>query len=440
MPTVQETIKLIRTGENETTEFKRSVSTDFAAEICSLANTEGGVILVGVDDEGDIAGCGKDAEQKISDKIQAVVPVPDVNISSIPIDRKRVVMVRVEKSSKLHSVGNVAYIRVGKNKRPLSIEEVTEKAVESLKVRYDSLPCRVPRSAISKDIVSDYLRRRKRVGTVLESTHSNMKKLRILVKKNGKFYPSNAAVLFFCKTPQDYIPSSGLRIAWFESEEMDVEKDSKEFTGPVWKIVDDVENYMLKNLKLMSAVFVGFKRTGMFEYPIKAIREIVINALIHRNYFIPADVRIFILPNKIIVKNPGSFPPGTTPENPEHIARNPLLCQYMHEWGYIEKYGVGIERVKKICSEHPLASVRFELKQSYTEVIFDKSKKMADIDDIDQKVFGLIKQGKDTSSQIAKAVGLSKVSVVKRISKLETLGLVRKLGKGRSSRYETITR
>ena len=271
--------------------------------------------------------------------------------------------------------------------------------------------------------------------SVLESMESNMKKLKIMVTKGKSYLPSYAGILFFCENPQEYIPNSGLRIAWFEDEEMQIEKDSKEFAGPLWRIVDEVENYLTKNLKLVRGVFAGFKRTDIFEYPVKAVREIIINALIHRNYFIQADVRIFILPDKMIIKNPGSFPPGTTPENPEHIARNSLLCQYMHEWGYIEKYGVGIERVKKICSEHPLVSVRFELKQYYTEVIFEKSKKMAQLDDIDQKVLSLIKQRINASSSIAKELGMSKVSVVKRIKKLELLALVKKRGKGRSIRY-----
>jgi predicted HTH transcriptional regulator len=235
--------------------------------------------------------------------------------------------------------------------------------------------------------------------------------------------------------PQDYLPNTGLRLVWFEDDDMKIEKDVKEFRGPIWKIVDDVETYLLKNLKLIRGVFVGFKRSQVLEYPVDAIREIVINALIHRNYFISSDVRLFILPTKIIVKNPGAFPPGTTPEDPEHIARNPLLCQYMYEKDYIEKFGVGISRVKKICEAHPLVSVRFEVKQYYTSVIFEKTKKFPHFDDLDQKIYLFIKEGANTSSQLVTKLGLSKVSLLKRIKKLKLLGVVKEHGKGRAVYY-----
>ena len=221
---IEEIIRIIRTGESETIEFKTNVSRDIAAEICAFANTEGGTILIGVDDEGNLAGCRKDAEQEISDKVQAVVPAPQIKISSVSIEKKRVVVVTIDKSSRFHSVGNIAYIRIGKNKRPLSIEEVTEKAVENLNIRCDSLSCTAPLSSISKEIVGEYLERRKKRGmSVLESMESNMKKLKIMVTKGKSYLPSYAGILFFCENPQEYIPNSGLRIAWFEDEEMQID-------------------------------------------------------------------------------------------------------------------------------------------------------------------------------------------------------------------------
>jgi ATP-dependent DNA helicase RecG len=87
------------------------------------------------------------------------------------------------------------------------------------------------------------------------------------------------------------------------------------------------------------------------EYPIAAIREAIINALIHRDYLISSDIRVFIFDDRIEISNPGPFPEGVTPERPLHIARNPILCQLMRDIGFIEKYGSGIYFMRDFCKE-----------------------------------------------------------------------------------------
>jgi len=103
--------------------------------------------------------------------------------------------------------------------------------------------------------------------------------------------------------------------------------------------IEQAEDFIRKNIRLFGfRTGFSFGRIDKMEYPMKAIREGVINALIHRNYYEPADTRVMIFDDRIEIVNSGSFPEGVTPEKPRHIPVNPALCQLMYDVGFIEKY------------------------------------------------------------------------------------------------------
>ncbi len=284
-----------------------------------------------------------------------------------------------------------------------------EKAAESAIVFFDELPSSAPPEAISLPLVKKYLEKRRE--------------------------ERNAGLLFFSEAPQEYIPNAKVRVVWFENEEMQRYTDSREFAGTIWKVVDELEEYFSRNLKVLGGALAGWKRKEFMEYPMEALREAIINALIHRNYFDPSEVQIFVFPSKMVIKNPGSFPPGITPDAPQHKPRNPILAQYMYDMGYIEKYGSGINKIKEACRAHPVAEVEFILKPYRTEVVFKKAKEIK-LDELDQKILRVLRKTKSTAStDIAEEAGLSKVSVVKRLNVLIAAGIIRKAGKGRATRY-----
>ncbi|MFH1432392.1 MAG: ATP-binding protein [archaeon] len=110
------------------------------------------------------------------------------------------------------------------------------------------------------------------------------------------------------------------------------------------------------------------------EYPPDAIREAVVNALIHRDYREPSEVKMFIFDNRLEITNPGTFPKGATPDNPVHKPRNPLLCEYMKDIHYIEKYGSGIYLMQKLCKEWGIGKPEYTLDRYWTKIVFKPSK------------------------------------------------------------------
>ncbi len=114
-------------------------------------------------------------------------------------------------------------------------------------------------------------------------------------------------------------------------------------------MIDTAEDFIRKNIRLLGTrTEKSFRREDKFEYPLKALREAIVNALIHRNYFETGDVRVFIFDNRIEIINPGSFPEGGSPKNPRHKPVNEILCQLIYDIGLIEKYGSGIQMMKEL--------------------------------------------------------------------------------------------
>ena len=116
--------------------------------------------------------------------------------------------------------------------------------------------------------------------------------------------------------------------------------------------VNTAEEFIRRNIRLLSfRTSRSFQRDDKFEYPLNALREAIINALIHRDYQETADVRVFIFDNRVEIINPGTFPEGVSPDEPTHKPVNPTLSQFMFDIGFIERYGAGIRMMRRLCEE-----------------------------------------------------------------------------------------
>lgn len=421
-----ELLRLIKEGESERVEFKRSISGDINREVCALANADGGYILVGVDDEGNIAGCDvRKALDILANSIQSIVPPPKIRTHKLSLGDKNILVVEVEKSASLCSVGGVAYIRIGTGIRPLSIQEIVTLSAELGTINWDEMP------SLSIDHINmDYVRwffysmEKVRGKTVPEDAW--MRYLRSVKAVKGDRL-TNAGVLFFTDA-SEFLSQCRCRVVFFDGEP----EGSKEYEGPVWKIIEDVFADISKELKRMEVV-VAARRVRIEEYPLRALREAIINAFAHRNYAIPSDVRIFIHPDRIVVRSPGGLMPGVDLNDPEHVPRNPALCQLLYDAGFIEKYGYGIVMIREECEKHPVASVEFKATANKFEVIFGKEVGSL-LDEVDKSILKILSTPKK-SGELAKELGVSKPTVLSHLKKLEGLGLVKKEGRGPQVKY-----
>ena len=425
-------VRLIRLGEGETVEFK-SRSQGVAETACAMANTSGGSILVGVRDDGSVAGVDRADEERVSSALKALSPPPQMSIESVRFDSRRVIAVTVERMDILVALGPVAYIRIGRGNRPLSITEMLQRAVQLGQLQFDLHPSPARADELDNVLLGQFLKERERLRGIATqgSLAENARRLNVLVKDGGNLRLSYAGLLCFSRKPQEHLSSAGVRVVDLDGKGETVA--IREFDGPVWSAAKEALNHVLGRLRPME-LRVGAARRRILEYPEWPVREAVINAVAHRNYALDADTRIFMHPDRLVIRSPGGFPPGVTPEHPEHRPVNPLLCQYLYDLGLIEKYGFGISNMFAETRAHPFCKLTFSLTPARVDVVFTKTLKKG-LDDLDQKVMALLRDGPMGSTEIAGAILLSRVSAVKRLKRLVSLGLVKMSGRGPSTVY-----
>lgn len=213
------------------------------------------------------------------------------------------------------------------------------------------------------------------------------------------------------------------------------------------RTIENLANMIKQNIRLFGfRTEYSFQRIDKLEYPIKAIRECIINALIHRNYFEPADTRVAIYDDRIEIISPGTFPEGVTPEEPKHVPVNPILCQLMYDVGFIEKYGSGIYMINELCEGWGIPKPEYRLSEVETTVIFKSSGKAIVTSEIEKLGVELnerqreglkiiFEKGKITNADYAKVFKISRNTATNDLTELIKKGLIKRVGRGRGSYY-----
>jgi len=353
----------ITNGECQDIEFKSKAHV-IGETICSFANTNDGTILVGVLDNGNIVGSSKKDEQVIANIAHTCKPSIYPLINSVEACGKNIFVVKVKKSNQIHSFKNIAYMRVGTHDKPLSAEELIEFAREKKTFEFDSQVCEgASLGDIDEEKVKRFLEKarfeRKLDITPNISTREALERVSLI--KNNKL--TNAAILLFGKASQKFFLQTKLRCARYKGTTPITFIDLRIIKGNIIDQVEEAENFVLSHIK-KAAKIVGFERQEVWEYPINALREAIVNAICHRDYAYSSDITMGIFDDKIEISNPGTLPEPLTPEDLKRkhksIPRNPFVANAFFLIGNIEQWGEGTNKIVKWCLEHGLREPDFE--------------------------------------------------------------------------------
>lgn len=442
-------------GENTTTEFKENFDQEAIETAAAFANTHGGVILIGVSDRQEISGItvGKETLRNWSNRIaQATEPRVVLEIESVDMGGKLVLLIRISESSlKPVSVSGRCYKRVGNSNRAMSPQEIAQMHLNATGQSWDQLfVTRAGIDDIDEKKVEWYLNRREVIRNV--SKPQNMSIAAFLKNINGisdDGTPTHAGLLFFSKHPlRRFFYNAQLRVVKFKGTSiLHPVIDRLDCFETLWENVNATEEFIRKNIRLLSLrTSRSFQRDDKFEYPLDALREAIINALIHRNYQEPADVRVFIFDNRVEIISPGTFPEGISPETPTHKPVNPTLSQLMFDVGFIERYGAGIRMMKRLSAEWGNKEPRYEFHPLQTTIIFDspiQESTFVEIDDISEQLnerqknalFHIEKNGQIATREYAEINHISSRTAYTELKDLTDKGLLTAVGKGRGIRY-----
>ncbi len=338
---------LLHEGEGSMLEYKESFSSSLGRELVAFANSAGGKIILGVRDDGTVAGMrdSNDLRAKIQDLARNCDPPVKVLVE--PVGKVLVVHIR-ESESKPVQCREGFFWRQGAGTQKLSRDEIRDFFRSEGSVRFDLTVC--PKFRYPQDFD-----REKYDAWVGESQISHKGRVEdVLVnieaaeRASGRLVFRNAGVLFFAKNVRHFFQQAYITCLLARGTDKVHILDRKDFDGGIVADIEEALRFIERNTRVAYRIE-RLRREEIPEYPVKALREAITNAVMHRDWFNEgANVFVEIYTDRIEVSNPGGLPKGMLPSDLGHksVRRNPLIADLLHRIEFIEKAGTGIKRMR----------------------------------------------------------------------------------------------
>ena len=323
--------------------------------LVAFANSDGGLIVLGIDDDGHLTETIWEEEAESALREAATYCSPPVPTQWQPIETRKVTLIgiNVPRSNHLHTFydGRVL-IRSGSQNRALIGDEVRDLAnsKNSAEFETETVPGATPND-LNWDTIREYLDKRETRGSAkVNDTNEFLFEIGATDREGN---PTTIGILLFGHNPQMFFPQSGVVFVRFHgTEPRDVgggvgygRRD--EITGPMARVVERAWNIIYEEMRV-GATVKKLEREEVTEYPRFAVREALVNAIAHRDYQVTGRrIEIRMYADRMEIISPGGLPGYMTLDNlvEEHFSRNPRLVNGLYQWGYIEELGLGIDQM-----------------------------------------------------------------------------------------------
>lgn len=363
----------ISLGEDSNHQFKQNITNadSLASEMAAFANADGGVIYIGVSDDGSIPGlCFSDVtriNQIISNAASQHIKSPlTVKTENIPVGNNRIVIaltIPKGQDKPYFDRNGVIWFKTGADKRKINSREELCRLFQSVdRFHADELPTKTGIDKLDKLRFRDFLQK-----TFDIPLPEDPDELRILLQNMNLATEEGvlnlAGVLLFTEHPEWIKPQFIVKSVRYPGNTIHVSEyiDTEDFSGPLKRIFDDAMAFIMRNLHKIQAGR-GVNTPGIPEVPPVVFEELLVNALVHRDYLISAPIRIFIFDNRIEIISPGNLPNNLTVEKirkGNSNIRNPVLVSFIAK-GLLPYRGLGsgIRRAVEIWSDIDLIDDR----------------------------------------------------------------------------------
>ena len=349
-----ELIEKIILGEDATIEFKREMPhrSSLADEIAAFANTEGGVILIGVDDNSDIVGLEL---QQLNQVEKTVVEICEDSIEpSVPIfteklrlDDKNILKIEVPRSLFVHKTPNGYFTRQGSSKREIPTDQLARLLQSRSQARIiefdEQLVPNTHRETLREPLYQRFITE----NATEDDIEDLLLKRSLLVKDGRETRASVAGVLMCHDTPDDYLYNSFIQAVYYSSKEKDAnyQIDAKDFRGPLDQQIIDAFKFVQKHNEESARKEIG--REDHSQYSMRAAFEAIVNAVVHRDYSKSGSkIRLFMFADRLELYSPGALANTVTIEKLRYsqATRNELLSRLLSEITLDDDVGSQVKR------------------------------------------------------------------------------------------------
>lgn len=305
---------LLKSVESDTLEFKESFDKETVETAGAFTNTKGGLILVGVTDKGNPKGIqisAKTQKDWANQIAQSTEPrlIPEIELAKI--GGKAIVLITIKESPlKPVSVKGRCIRRVGTANRIMTPQEIAELHLHSTGGSWDKFPARDAALAdIDKEKVRKYMKRAIASGRCKIAENENslevLQKLELI--KNGR--PTWAAILLFRREGKDFLSQAAIHCGRFKEETLVI--DDRMIRGVIIEQIEEAMDFIRKNINVRFVMTGKPAREQIWDYPLEAVREALINAVCHRDYSIPSNTEVRIHDDRLIVWSPKAEAEGS---------------------------------------------------------------------------------------------------------------------------------
>lgn len=412
--------------ETRTLEFKETITNTFLKTVSAFSNYDGGTILFGIDDDGNVKGLPDakqsclDIENRINDSI---TPQPNYTLDLQNNDQTIKLTVK-SGAQKPYLYKSKAYKRNDSATIEVDTLEFSRLVLEGKNIRFEELPCK------EQNLSFEVLRRKLKESIQIETFNQDtLKTLNLYDNVNGY---SNAAGLLADK---NHFP--GIDIVKFGENISVIQKrgtfENMSVLAAYEKSIEVFRDYYEYE------VIQGADRKKVEKIPEAAFREAIANALIHRAWDVEAQIRVSMYDDRIEIASPGGLPAGITEkeylDGKLSVLRNRNLANVFYRLGFVEIFGTGIARIKQLY-EDALIKPDFEVSENAIRIVLPLLEENADLTEDERAVYKVLsKTMLKPISEIAPYVSFGRSKTAQLLKEMVQKGVVMVEGKGRGTKY-----
>ena len=432
--------------ESMNVELKEILTSELKKEVVAFANTCDGIIYIGVNDKGEVIGVenSDDVIERAGASIRNAIK-PDVSmyvtLNVEQVENKNIVTIRVQRGvSRPYYIAEKGlkpsgvYIRQGNSSVPASEDYIRQMIKETDGDSFEKL------RSLNQELTFNYA---DMIFKNADISFGDIQKKTLGIIGEDNLYTNLGLLL------SDQCVHT-LKIAIFEGKEKGIFKDRKEFKGSLLKQITEAFEY-IDLLNKTQATFEGLIRKDERDYPVEAIREALLNAVVHREYSFGSSTLVNIYEDRIEFLSLGGIISGLSLEAVMlgvSQSRNEKLADVFYRLHLIEAYGTGIQKILLNYKNYNLKPV-FKAETGAFQVILPNihyqseteeniEKQPLGLDDEYKKIINFLEQGTKSRKEIQEYIELSQSKIITMLRELLSLGLIVKIGNGKNTKYQKI--
>lgn len=439
-------------SESSILEFKQEMpkNDQIIKTVIGFCNQNGGKLVIGVTDHGNIIGISpEEAASAIESFGKAIYDASTPPILPLvytqTINDKTLLVIEVSSGTnkpyyrKSEGLEKGTYVRLGRMTLRASADLIEELKWQARGKCYDMMPVyESSEKDLNQEKIQEFIRVRK-TEKAAKISHELLRAYYLITQEHAHVYATTVGILLFGQQPQHFFTEAMIICTHFKGIEGREALASIDCNGTLFDQFERAFDFITSRLS-KSFTIEGPRRRERLEIPPEAIREALLNMIVHRNYHQKSPSKIAIYQNRIEFFSPGTFYGPLNPQNLKlglSFIRNPAICKVFREAQYIEKMGSGIITIFKTFEERGLKEPSIVEGEGFVKCILprellDLQTKQEGVDPI-LALFDLVAEIK--ISDVIKNLGLSRTTAGRKLEQLVKLGKIKKKGKGRGTLY-----